>query len=411
MSDVVLARRRDIRVMGLVGVSHFFSHFYQLALPPLFPLLRGEWDVSYAALGLLVTLFYAASGLGQFVAGFLVDRFGARVVLLIGLVLLAGSTAGIGIVGDYVLVVPLVMLAGFGNSVFHPADYALLTAQVSTGRLGRAYGVHTLGGTLGYAAAAPAMLALAALVGWQGALVTVGATGLVVALFVAQDATLSAHGGRQATPEPGAARESWADLLRPLGERAVVLCFVYFTVYTVAFIGVQSFFPAALGALFQVPLAAATAALSGYFLGSAGGIMVGGVLADRHQRHDAVVMAGLAGAALLMLVIGSVPLPATALALVAASAGFLAGITSPSRDMLVRRAAPPGATGRVFGFVYSGLDVGSALAPVALGWLIDIGRPEGVFGVIAAALFGAVGIVVLMGRASRRPIPASAGGE
>src|SRR5439155_18904402 len=84
--------RRDARVIGLIGVAHSLSHFLQLALPPLFPLLRAAYDVSWTVLGALVGIFYVASGVTQFGAGFLVDRVGARPVLLAGMGLIAGGT-------------------------------------------------------------------------------------------------------------------------------------------------------------------------------------------------------------------------------------------------------------------------------------------------------------------------------
>ncbi|MCC7273228.1 MAG: MFS transporter [Alphaproteobacteria bacterium] len=385
--------RRDGKVMALVGVAHFASHFYQLVLPPLFPFLRAEWGITYTALGVVVTTFYVASGLGQFAAGFVVDRIGARRVLLSGMVLLAGSTAAIGLFGSYWLLLPFAVLAGLGNSVFHPADYTILSASIGKSRLGRAYGTHTLGGTLGYAAAPAVVLPLALALGWRGALVAAGLVGLAIAALVAANSGL--------LRDDRSGENAGAKAAAPLFSAPVLLCFVYFTFFASALIALQTFFTPAVGAIFQVPAAAAGAALTAYFLGNAAGIVAGGIAADRWRRPDAIIGIGLCIAGALLLAAGYVPLGPAALAGLLAAAGGLSGFTSASRDMLVRNAAPPGATGRVFGFVYSALDVGSAIAPLAAGLLLDRGRPDLVFVLLAACLWLAAATVPLVRRLSR----------
>ena len=382
---------RDARVMGLIGLAHSGSHFYQLVLPPLFPLLIVDFGVSNTELGLLVTLFYVSSGFGQAAAGFLVDRFGARVMLLFGFALLSVSTIGYGLVPAFWMLLPLAVLAGFGNCVFHPADYSILTASVNEARLGRAYGVHTLGGNLGWAAAPVAVLAIAAHSDWRTALIAVGAAGLpILALLIVFRRDLRDDRGHDRVKEDRPRAAEPATGLMPLFSRPVLLCFFYFLLLSMGLIAVQSFLPTTLLAQYGTPAVTAGAALTGFLLGGAAGIMVGGVLADRSERHAAVVAAGLSGAALLLIVVGTVGLSPVVLIAVVTAAGFLSGVTTPSRDMLVRAASPKGATGRVFGFVYSGLDAGSAVAPAVVGFMLDQGRPSLVFWFVAIALFAAV---------------------
>jgi MFS family permease len=176
---------KDLRLIGAVGAGHFASHFFQLALPPLFPLLREEFGVGYVSLGLVVSVFYGASSVGQAVSGFLVDRFGARPVLLAGTVALAGATGAAGFAGSLPVLIAIALVAGVGNSVFHPADYAIFNTAVDPKYLGRAYSVHGVAGALGYAASPAAVGGLAALFGWRGALVAVGAGGLIWAVVLA----------------------------------------------------------------------------------------------------------------------------------------------------------------------------------------------------------------------------------
>ncbi|MEO8676971.1 MAG: MFS transporter, partial [Casimicrobiaceae bacterium] len=145
--------RHDVKVIGLIGLAHGTSHFFQLVLPSMFPLLRAEFDVSFAALGALAGVFYLASGLTQFAAGFSVDRFGARPVLLGGLGLIAGGTILASLAPGILWLYPIAALMGVGNGVFHPADFAILNASVAPKRLGHAYSTHGIGGNLGYALA------------------------------------------------------------------------------------------------------------------------------------------------------------------------------------------------------------------------------------------------------------------
>jgi FSR family fosmidomycin resistance protein-like MFS transporter len=401
MTDAAMAPpARSYKVIGLISLAHSFSHFFQLAMPPLFPFLKEEFGVGYAELGLLTTLFYVASGLSQTPSGFLVDRFGARPVLFAGLGLLAGAILLCGLAPSYWTLMPLMILAGLGNSVFHPSDYSILTASVERGRLGRAYGAHTLGGNLGWAAAPVVMLSLATLLGWRGALLVAGAGGLLVlALLATQAAAL--HGGTAKARRAAAHAEQRAPVAIVLMSAPILLCFGYFTLLAIAGIGLQNFLPATLGALYGTPLAVAGAGLTFMLLGSSAGIVVGSIAADRAMHHDRIVAAGLAAGAILILVVAQVDLSQPVLMGVLALAGFAMGITTPSRDMLVRGATPYGATGRVFGFVYSGLDAGSAVAPVVLGVMLDHGHPGQTLWFAALALLLAVGTATSLKRASR----------
>jgi MFS family permease len=385
--------RGDLKVMGLVGVAHFFSHFFQLALPVMFPWIRTELGVGYAALGLVMSVFYAASGLAQTPAGFLVDRFGARRILLAGIALLAGAVGLAGLAPTYWALPPLAALAGLGNSVFHPADYSILTARVTERRLGRAYSVHLVLGNLGWAASPVALVSLAALRGWRTALLVAAVAGLAAALVLARqgDALSDRSGG------PARARAVEAgptDHLALFLSPSILACFAYFALLALALSGVQTFLVSATVALYEVPLATATSALTGYLLASGAGILVGGRLADRTARHDVVAATGMCLGAVFMLAVASGTLASPLLLGAITLAGFSSGATSPSRDMLVRAATPLGSSGRVFGFVYSGLDLGGSIGPLFFGALMDHGAPRAVFASIAVLMVVTVFTVV-----------------
>ncbi len=399
MSTVPAATlHHDARIIGVVGVAHLLSHFFQLALPPLFPLLRAEFDTSYAVLGALVGVFYVASGIAQFAAGFVVDRVGARPVLLTGIALLAFGSLLAGAVPDVHWLFPVAALMGVGNGVFHPADFAILNANVAPRRLGYAYSMHGIGGNLGYALAPLASFALGAALGWREALWVMGGSGgVALALVFSQRAVLSSR-----QTEAGA-HHTLRGSLALFREPSILLCFVFFCVLTIATVGLQTFLPTALNAAFGLPIAIATSAVTTYLLGGTAGIVAGGFLAARFARHDLVAGAGLGLAAVVVAAIAATAPPPGVLLPLLALVGFAVGGTGPSRDLIVRRATPAGASGRVYGFVYSGLDLGATVGPVVIGFMLDRGAARGVFLLIAALLVLAIGTVV---RAQRASVPA-----
>ena len=299
--------RNDARVIGLIGSAHCLSHFFQLVLPPLFPLLKAEFDVSYATLGALVSVFYAMSGVCQFGAGFAVDRFGARPVLLGGIGLLAGGALVAGFVPGIYWLFPVAAIMGLGNGVFHPADFAVLNASVNPRRLGHAYSTHGIGGSLGYALAPVVSYGLGSVIGWRQALVVLGALGLIALAALATQRHMLAsrpHGVE-------APRHTLAGSIDLFRQSPILLCFAYFAVLTLATIGIQTFAATALNAAYAIPLALATSALTAYLLGSTAGILAGGFLAAHTGRHDRVAAAGLLAGGTLMLLVGAAPTIAT----------------------------------------------------------------------------------------------------
>jgi MFS family permease len=389
--------------MGLIGLAHFTSHFIQLALPPLFPILRDAFEVSYIALGLVVTIFYAASGLGQAVCGFLVDRWGARKVLLTGVVLQAIGVGLAGLGGTYGWLIPGALLGGMGNAVYHPANYSILSVSVDPRRVGRAFSVHAFSGTLGYAAAPATMLALVGFMSWRAALGLVAVAALGVAMLLASRLHVTRDHRLVGPAAPGPA--GFAGDVRMLLAGPIVAALVYFALLAMAQSGVQTFSVVALGHIYAAPLETAGGALTGYLLGIAAGILAGGFLADVIPRHGAVASIGLALSALFTLLAGSGALPLALLLPVMALGGFSMGVTSPSRDMLVRATVPASASGKVYGFVYSGLDIGSLLAPMVFGFLLDHEMPRAVFAGVAVLLLATILTVVQVRRGA---VPAAA---
>jgi MFS transporter, FSR family, fosmidomycin resistance protein len=382
-------RREDLRTIGLVGLAHGTSHFFHMMLPPLFPLFVREFGVSYAELG-LVTLFFVVSGIGQALAGFLVDRVGARPVLFAALACFAvAALAGAG-ARDVNGLMLAAALAGLGNSPFHPIDFTILNKRVSQTRLGHAFSVHGISGNLGWAVAPVFQHALIQATGsWRAALLGCAVWAVaVLALLLWQrrlidDRVVVAAAVKADSGEAG----PFAFLRLP----SVWLCFSFFIFSTAALSAIQSFAGPALARMYALPIEIAAYVVTGYMLAGVAGMLMGGFIAARVQRLERAVGWCLAGSALLLLLVGTGWLPAMLALVVASAAGVGNGLAGPSRDMLIRQASPAGATGRVYGTVYSGLDIGFALAAPIFGAILDRGHATGVFQ--GAALSLALGIV------------------
>ena len=368
--------RQDATVIGLVGLAHGVSHFSQLLLAPLFPWLKDAFGVSYTQLGLLLTIFFVVSSAVQTSSGFLVDRIGPRPVLFAGLGLLGLAALGYASSTSYAMLAVSAVIAGIGNGVFHPVDYTLLNRKVHPSRLGHAYSAHGITGTLGWALAPALMVPVALAAGWRVAMFSGAAVAFAVvavlwwhrdrlALDLSPPATPLAAGAGAVPRRP----EGPFDFLRI---PAIWMCFAFFFFYAIALSVVQSFAPEAARQLHAVPLHWVAACLSIYMVGSASGMVVGGFLATDPARCERIVGIGMALAACIALTVALTPMAGWMVPVAFGLMGLVTGSASPSRDMLVKRSTPANASGRVFGVVYSGLDIGQALAPLFFGRLMDL---------------------------------------
>ncbi|HEX5638916.1 MAG TPA: MFS transporter [Burkholderiaceae bacterium] len=371
--------RADVEVIGLVGLAHGTSHFFHLMLPPLFPWLMKDFSLSYTEAGMLMTVFFVISGVGQALAGFVVDRTGARPVLFAGIALLTLSGIVLGVATTYPMLMLSAAVAGLGNSIFHPADFTVLNRRVAQPRLGHAFSVHGLSGNIGWAAAPVFMAGIAATAGWHAAGFAAAGVGAFVLCVLwwrrdvlddaAADAVAPAHEANRPVP---------AHQLAFLASPAVWLCFAFFFLTTSAFGILQNYAPAILGNVYGVSLVLATAGLTAYLAGSAVGTIVGGFLATRSEHNERVIALALGLAAAMALLLASGWVSSSLLLPMMVVMGFGVGTAGPNRDLLVRRAATSqfgkASFGRVYGFVYSGLDTGLALSPLIFGPLLDAGR-------------------------------------
>jgi FSR family fosmidomycin resistance protein-like MFS transporter len=386
--------KQDAAVIGLVGLAHASSHFGHLLLPLLFPVFMTEFGLSYSQLGLLMSVFFVVSGVGQACAGFVVDRLGARPLMFVALAIFAAACVFASLVTGYVGLMFVAALAGLGNATFHPVDFTILNQRVSAPRLGYAFSAHGLTGNLGWAVAPVFFASLGASIGWRNAYLAAAVMYVVIfaLLFVQRDliSTKVVH------HDPDVHKEhDLAFMKLPV----VWWCFGFFLLSTMTLAVVQSFSVSILKAMHGISFEAATLTLTGYMLAGAVGMFIGGFIAAKNANSDRVVALAMAAGAVLLALCGTGLLGGTATMVVLAITGFAVGIGGPSRDMMIKKATPKGATGRVYGLVYSGLDTGFAISPIVFGVFMD----RGWYGatLLGAAVVLALSVVAALGVGQR----------
>ena len=389
---------RETKVVGIICTGHFFSHFFLLLLPPLFPVLREIYGVGFTELCFATACFSIASGFTQIPVGFMVDRYGAKKLLIWGLATESIAICLIGVFPFYAALVTLMIAAGLSNSVFHPADYAILNANVDKSRIGRIFSFHTFTGYLGDAVAPATVLLLASLFDWRVAMFMCGMFGLITAAVmwanaeILDDATTT--NAKDAAPGAKPALKGMALLF----SLPILMGLLFFAVMSIANGGIRTFGVSALHELYQTSLGAAGLVISVYLFVSPIGVLAGGFVADRIKRHDIVAAVCILVIALCVFSIAIFDPPMVVIGILLAIAGFGNGFLAPPRDMIVRSLAPPGAIGSVFGFVSSGFAIAGIIAPVLYGWLLDHSDPRNVFWV--SGFVALLTIVTVLGTGS-----------
>ncbi|MCK1425598.1 MFS transporter [Bradyrhizobium sp. 180] len=402
MVDVLAAPQQGkadsaLRTLTGISIAHWVSHFHLLVLPMLFPFLKSQLGVGYIELGFALTVFAVVSGLTQAPTGYLVDHFGARRILLAGLALGGFALILLGLHLSYASLIACAVLLGLANSVYHPADYAILAAHMDEARMGRAFSIHTFAGFLGGAVAPAIVAALVTLSGGTGALIASGAIGVAVALLLI---TMNIPDAGAHKTKPGSANAPKQAVITP----ALITLTALFMLLSLSVAGINNFGVVALMSGYGASYSAANIALTAFLGASAIGVLAGGLLADRTERHGQVAAACFAANAAIVLLIALATLPGWALTAAMTAAGFLSGVIAPSRDMLVRNAAAPGAAGRAFGIVSTGFNLGGIVSPLLFGWIMDQSAPHWVFG--ASVIFMAA-TVVLSGFTEQKRRPQS----
>jgi MFS family permease len=392
-------RAGENKLVALVCAAHFVSHYQFMLMAPLFPLIRADLGVSYTQLGLTLTLFNVVGAALQTPAGFVVDRIGARALLIGALVVSSLAYLAIGLVPAFWVLLAMFTLAGVANSIYHPADYAILSTSVAQPRISRAFSLHNFAGILGSAVAPPTLLLLERFFGWQGAFAGTAVIGFVVAaamLGFRDPALLMRQPAKPAADGGGAANAGW----RLLTSVPILKNLCLFMMLTIINASMSTYLVVGLAALHGTPATISNVALSVSMSVNGAAVLLGGWVAGRTTRHAPIAVASLAGAALMLALVTFYDLPSVALIGALSCAGFCIGVMMPARDMIVRSVTPPGQFGKVFGFVTTGFNIGGIFSPMLFGALLDYGHPAGVFLTASACCLVGIFTVITLPRRS-----------
>ncbi len=414
--------KRDATIIGLVSGGHFMSHYFSTVLPPLFPFLHNDLGVSYTLLGLLLAAKNMASGMMQLPAGILVDKYGAKMLLLTGFAILIACFFLVSITTSFWLIAFFILIAGVGNSVFHPADYSILNGSIHESRIGRSFSAHTFSGNLGDALAPVVILTAATLWNWRVGLLASCIVGVAILIGmatqwsrieegVAKPAKDESKAAPKAAPKAaevektdqavaaaGAEMSTWVAVKQVILSPPMLLLFLFFALQQLGSGAFRNWSVAGLVTLHDTPVAIAGAALTGFLFASAFGVLAGGVVADKNSRHELIAGGALLLTAVIALVVGAFPLHTVVLVGVFTLAGWVQGMIRPARDMMIRAASPKGAIGKAFGFVFSGQAIGGTIAPIMFGFMIDVGVTAWVF--YTSAIFMVICMFAVMGSAA-----------
>lgn len=385
-------------IIALVSAGHFFSHFYMLVLPPLFPMLRDVYGVGFVELGLAITVYSATTALTQAPVGFLVDRYHAANILVAGLVLHALAMGTIAFFPNYAALLALMFFAGLANAVYHPADYAILNASVHSSRIGKAFSLHTFSGFLGGALAPVTMVGLMWFMNWRQALVICAGLGVYVAVLIFRHTHLLAS-QRAATASASSGGRSHLALLFSL---PMLLGLLFYVGIAMSGQGVHGFSVSALHEIYEIPVERLAGVLSAYLFAAPVGVLLGGHIADRITCHAEVAATCFVLVACSLFAVAAFDLSLLVIGILFAFAGLCTGIVAPSRDMIIRSLTPPGAAGKTFGFVSTGFNIGGIIAPPIFGLVLDYGEPQVVFWLAGTISLLTVGTVLATGRQGRR---------
>lgn len=382
------------REVGLLTVAHGVNEFYSIALPPILPLLVSDFGVSYAQAGVLMTVYFGVYSVFQLPAGRLADRFGQRLLLAGGMVVLSAGVLLVAVAPTFPLVVLGQAIAGVGGSTYHPAGMSLISDVESGTTEGTAMGVHGFGGVAGTALAPALVGGLAVVFDWRLALTVAAGVGVVyTAAFLVLFEDVPKGERPAATPDGGGESVAIRDRLRtalnvPL-EAWVVVLFVTNFALSLELNAVRTF---ATSYLFErTGEAALSNAVFFTMLVGAGVSSLGaGRLADVVDRAWLGVAAMGVSAVALALTVFIPATPALLLGwfLLVGAAMYAA---YPAMNAIISARSEDEFSGSLFAIMLTAGSLGGAVGPGLFGFVVEaVGMGLAFPGIAAAGLVAAL---------------------
>lgn len=391
---------QSVRILTLISTGHALSNFYVLCLPALLPFFREDFKVSFTYLGAILTTRAITTGMLQIPVGFLVDRFGGKKVLIVGLFVLSGSFSLLAVIPDFIWAIPIMVIFGSGLASMRPSNYTIINASIHPSWVGRAFGINMFTAHAARAVAPPLIVSIAVLWDWRVAVLAAGAIGFLVTIGLTTQWRIV----RDDSVQPLRSHDlTFFQEIRLLASKAVALFFIFFIFNALTTHGVHSFTVAALAELRETPVTVASGVLTAYLITSALGVLVGGFVVDKIPRHAAISIITLVGSGAMFVLVGALPMSMVMIIVLMSAAGILQGVLRPARDMLMRAVIPRESFGKAIGMVATGAAIGGATAPVIFGWILDAGNPSWLFYVLAANLVILIATVLVPKKAIQLP--------
>ena len=345
--------------------------------------MQSDFNVGYAALGVIITLINASGAMAQLPIGFFVDYFGAKKILLFGLLIKTFAIGAMALTNSYEILLILALFAGLGHAVFHPADYSILMSSMKENKMGKAFSIHTASGTAGGAVAPLVIVTIAQFWNWKIAVLSVALFGGATSIAMLLWGNIIHDHVRSKTKKVTRNNTRVLDGLRLLLAPNVLVLYIFFITTAMISIGLNKYIVTALVEFYRTPLPFAGIILTTFLIFGVLGILFGGYLADITEKHNLIAATSFILSSLIIVLIGTFNLSLIFLTFCFALVGFLLGLVRPARDMMVRAISPKGDAGKMFGFMSTGHLMGGVFVPVLYGWVIDQGHVQWVFWITA----------------------------
>jgi MFS family permease len=393
----LLRQPRDRRALTVMSVAHGIQHFYVAGLALSYPFVVAQFHVSYAVLGVVLTIAGLLGGLLQGTAG-LLRRMSARAIVTAQDAGMAVASVLGGLAPGFGLFAAARVLGSAVSWPQHPVGSAYLSERFPH-RRATVLSWHTAGGSIGTVIAPLILSAVIAAAGWRTGLVVLGAALLVGAIIVRAALPME----QRTAAESGDATDVVAPPSMPLREillrRRVVALLIASTIAAGGRgLGVlTTYIPAYLRSGLHLPTLTVGALFTAVVAASVAGPVIGGMLADRFGRVRTLVVTYIGGAAAL-LAFGYVGSSVAMLAVLGVCVGVLAYTESPLLQAVFSDLTRNGSARSAFGAFFAvSFGIGS-LWTALIGWIVTAAGFPVAFAVMAASFVAAAAVVLALVR-------------